>query len=75
MDVVNIAMYYTLRYCFCQGGLLKKKKEDEKFKPISVYVPNPMHTQLVGLAKRERRTVSAQIVVLLERALEPRKGQ
>jgi hypothetical protein len=37
---------------------------------VGVRMPQDLHEWLVGLAKRERRSLNAQVVVLLERVRE-----
>lgn len=46
-----------------------RQKSDEKLQPISVYLPISIMEKVVILAKKERRSVSAEVVILLEKAL------
>lgn len=44
-------------------------------KPISVYLSKALRDKIEELAKREHRSLSAEIVVLLERILEKPAGK
>lgn len=46
-----------------------RQQSDEKLEPVSVYIPASLLEKIAGEAKKERRSVSAQIVVFLEKAL------
>ena len=46
-----------------------RQQSDEKLEPVSVYVPSSLLEKITVQAKKERRSVSAQIVVFLEKAL------
>ena len=46
-----------------------RQKSDEKLEPVSVYIPTAMLEKITAQAKKERRSISAQIVVLLEKGL------
>lgn len=52
-----------------------RQQSDEKLEPVSVYVPTTLLEKISSQAKKERRSISAQIVVFLEKALSaPSKG-
>jgi hypothetical protein len=44
----------------------------EKDVKVSVRLPESVHSRLTDLARRERRSLNAQLVVLLEQALGTR---
>lgn len=46
-----------------------RQQSDEKLEPVSVYIPSSLLEKIAMQAKKERRSVSAQIVVFLEKAL------
>jgi hypothetical protein len=45
----------------------------EKDVKVTVRIPETVHGRLADLAKRERRSLNAQLVVLLEQALGTRQ--
>lgn len=47
-----------------------KKDRSEKRVPLAIYIPPSMLEQLRHLAEKDRRSVSTETLLLLERALE-----
>ena len=46
-----------------------RQKANEELKQISVYIPTSLHDRIAELAASERRSVSAEVVVLLEKTV------
>lgn len=47
-----------------------RQKNKEKLKPVSVYIPEGLFKKLEKKAAADRRSLSSQIVVLLEKAVQ-----
>lgn len=50
-----------------------RQKSEEELVAISAYLPKSLHKRIEERAKKERRSISSEIVVLLEKALEAEK--
>ena len=60
-----IIMYKTVLV----KGERVRQKANEELKQISVYIPTSLHDRIAELAASERRSVSAEVVVLLEKTV------
>lgn len=61
--LLHIIIMCNLR--FVKGGVVAKQSDDELV-AVSVYMPKALHGRILGLSKQERRSISSQIVVMLE---------
>jgi len=54
---------------------MRRRQPSANLKPTSVYIPKSLLDDIKVIAKRERRSISSEVLVLLERALEKTAGK
>lgn len=48
---------------------MRQKKSGEDLARVSAYIPKGLYKQIESRAREERRSISSEIVILLEKAL------
>jgi hypothetical protein len=63
--------YYTLLHASVQmeGKQVRQKSHDDLVH-VSAYIPKSLYAKIVAMSEKERRSISSEVVILLERALE-----
>lgn len=49
--------------------IMRSRQPGINLKPTSIYIPKNLLDQIITIAKRERRSLSSEVVILLEQAL------
>ena len=54
---------------------MRSRQAGNGLEAVSVYIPKALRNKIEVIAKKEHRSLSAEIVVLLERAMEKPAGK
>lgn len=65
----HIIPRYTLQgFAYTQGGAVRQQSQEDLAR-VSAYIPKSLYKAIAERAKKERRSVSSEIVILIEKTL------